>query len=57
MRRILVASALFVTLAALMIRALHIDSMDTAITLQLALAAALFAAAWFAHAIKSRREG
>ena len=57
MRRILVASALFVTIAALSVRALHIDSMVPAITLQLALAAALFAAAWFAHVIKSRREG
>jgi hypothetical protein len=56
MRRILVASALFVTLSALMIRALHIESMDTAVSLQLALAAGLFGAAWFAHVIKERRE-
>ena len=56
MRRALVASALSVTLAALLVRALHIQTIDTAISGQLAFAALLFLGAWFAHAIKSRRE-
>ena len=55
MRRALVASALSVVLAALMLRALHIESMDTAISAQLAFAALLFLAAWFGHWIKERR--
>jgi tellurite resistance protein TehA-like permease len=57
MRRALVLSALSVTAASLMLRALHIESMDTAITAQLAFAAFLFLAAWFGHWIKSRKEG
>jgi len=56
MRRALVLSALSVTAASLMLRALHIESMDTAVSLQLAFAALLFLFAWAAHAIKARRE-
>jgi hypothetical protein len=56
MRRSLVASALSVTIAALMVRGLKIESQDTAISAQLAFAALLFLFAWAAHAIKSRRE-
>ena len=55
MRRALIASALSVTLAALIPRALKLDG-DIAVTAQLALAALLFLFAWAAHAIKSRRE-
>jgi hypothetical protein len=56
MRRALVASALSVTLAALLVRAAKVTEIDTVITGQLAFAALLFLGAWFAHAIKSRRE-
>lgn len=56
MRRALIASALSVVLAALIIRALKIESIDTAISAQLAFAALLFATAWFAHWIKARKE-
>lgn len=56
MRRALVASALSVVLAALMIRALKLTDIDTAISAQLAFAALLFLFAWAAHAVKSRRE-
>jgi len=57
MRRALVLSALSVTLAALLPRGLHIASIDTAISLQLAFAAFLFLMAWIGHWIKSRKEG
>ena len=55
MRRALIASALSVTLAALLPRALKIDG-DIATTAQLALAALLFLLAWAAHSLKGRRE-
>lgn len=56
MRRILFASALAVIGAALSLRALKIADVDTAVTLQLALAAMLFLTAWIAHWIKARKE-
>jgi hypothetical protein len=56
MRRSLVASALSVVLAALMVRALKIESQDTAISAQLAFAALLFLFAWAMHVIKARKE-
>ena len=56
MRRALVASALSVVLAALMVRALKIESQDTAISAQLAFAALLFLFAWAMHVIKGRKE-
>jgi hypothetical protein len=55
MRRILVGSALFVALAAVLPRLAKISDIDTAISAQLAFAALLFATAWFAHWIKERR--
>jgi len=56
MRRALVLSALSVTLAALLPRGLHIASIDTAISAQLAFAVLLFLFAWAAHVIKGRKE-
>ena len=56
MRRALVLSALSVTAASLSLRALHIDNMDTAVSIQLAFAALLFLFAWAAHVIKGRKE-
>ena len=56
MRRALVASALSVVLAALMIRALKLTDIDTAITAQLAFAVLLFLFAWAAHVVKGRKE-
>lgn len=56
MRRILVASALFVACAAVLPRLAKISDMDTAISAQLAFAALLFLFAWAAHAIKGRKE-
>ena len=56
MRRVLVASALFVACAAVLPRLAKISDMDTAISAQLAFAALLFATAWFAHWIKARKE-
>ena len=56
MRRILFASALSVILSALSLRALKIADVDTAITVQLGLAVALFALAAAAHVLKRRPE-
>jgi hypothetical protein len=57
MRRALVASGFFLTLAALSIRALKLTDTETVLWLQLGLAAILFVLAWLGQIIKSRREG